>query len=609
MGANLTIYCLEEVTDYFEFERLCHDLMALEGYHAIEPLDGFSDKGRDAIHVNRSGQTTIFAYSVREDWRAKLAGDAREIHKHGHQCDTLVFITTSDVTAGQRDEAVESIRNRYGWELDLFPVERLRILLDVHYPHTKWSHPHIFPPAFLKIQEQLGSTDRRDHLFISYAPGDNVLAEWLARRLTAEGYFVWCNRFKALGGEPYPEDVDRALAARTFRVIGLYSQSSLSDPETVRQRSIALHIGKERGQEFLIPLNVDSIIPDQLDQVTRTLPFITFGHSWARGLAQLLDRLESSGCPKSLMTGKMVAAKTLLVRDVLSDERETLFSNCLKIERLPNTVYRLQAETDIPREKAAELRFSWAYRRVNEERLLSFEKPPSFIKDQYGITEVEQTSWADTDYIEGIRTRHLIRELIRKSLVVKCHEKGLLYCHDAKLQYFPSGLAENDRLKLVRPDGLKTFVLAAGKRTYYTPKGLREYQYHLAPTFEVRSDLTSDFMAILRVRLRFCTPEGRAITGKAANARRKNLTDDWWNKEWFNRFLAVCQYLADDGTISIGEEEPARIVIDMTPAHLDAAFGVDETALDALSVDRQSLLGQESDDLDEDVETSEVPND
>jgi hypothetical protein len=28
MAPNIIIYCLEDVTDYFEFERLCHDLMA-----------------------------------------------------------------------------------------------------------------------------------------------------------------------------------------------------------------------------------------------------------------------------------------------------------------------------------------------------------------------------------------------------------------------------------------------------------------------------------------------------------------------------------------------------------------------------------------------------
>jgi hypothetical protein len=72
MAADPIVYCLEHLTDYSQFERLCHELMALEGYPSIEPLGGCKDKGRDAIHVAQSnGKTTIFCYSVREDWRKK----------------------------------------------------------------------------------------------------------------------------------------------------------------------------------------------------------------------------------------------------------------------------------------------------------------------------------------------------------------------------------------------------------------------------------------------------------------------------------------------------------------------------------------------------------
>ena len=105
---------------------LCNGLMSLEGYNSIEPLGGFSDKGRDAIHVNKSNETTIFAYSVREDWRAKLAEDAEKVHKHGHVCNQLIFITTAKFTPNQRDEAITSIRKEFGWQLDLFGVERLQ---------------------------------------------------------------------------------------------------------------------------------------------------------------------------------------------------------------------------------------------------------------------------------------------------------------------------------------------------------------------------------------------------------------------------------------------------------------------------------------------------
>lgn len=117
MAPNVTIYCLENITDYFEFERLCHDLMSRKGYSDIEPLGGFKDKGRDAVHRSGSGTTSVFAYSVREDWRAKLAEDAAKIHKHGHDCEELVFLTTARFSAGERDEPDNRAgENGVGWD-------------------------------------------------------------------------------------------------------------------------------------------------------------------------------------------------------------------------------------------------------------------------------------------------------------------------------------------------------------------------------------------------------------------------------------------------------------------------------------------------------------
>ncbi|MFE1748829.1 hypothetical protein [Coleofasciculus sp. H7-2] len=154
MAANLTIYCLEKLTDYSEFERLCHDLMFLEGYSSVEPLGGFKDKGRDAIHVNKSQEVTIFAYSVRDDWKYKLATDAAKIAGHSHTCHELVFITTSQPTAGERDKAIADICNQYSWKLKIYGIEWLRLLLDVKHPAIKFEYPQIFPPALLPISNE-----------------------------------------------------------------------------------------------------------------------------------------------------------------------------------------------------------------------------------------------------------------------------------------------------------------------------------------------------------------------------------------------------------------------------------------------------------------------
>ena len=133
----------------------------------------------------------------------------------------------------------------------------------------------------------------RDHLFISYASEDFELAEWLTLKLTNENYKVWCDRFKLLGGESYPKDIDKAIKNETFRVIALLSHKSISKPNPVKERTLAINIGKERGIDFLIPLNVDGLSDTELDWMTTDLVYIDFSKSWAEGLTKLLKKLQS----------------------------------------------------------------------------------------------------------------------------------------------------------------------------------------------------------------------------------------------------------------------------------------------------------------------------
>ena len=596
MGASLTVYCLHQVTDYAEFERLCHDLMSLIGYASIEPLGGFKDKGRDAVHVSISSETTIFAYSVREDWRAKLAEDAEKIYKHGHTCNKLVFVTTAEITPGERDEAIGFINEQYKWPLELYSLERLRNLLDVQFPNVKSIHPQIFPPEFLAIEAQMKRTEQRDHILISYAPEDTVLAEWLARKLTAEGYLVWCERFKSLGGENYPEDVDDAIQRRASCVIALYSQASLNNSDVTRQRSIAFGISKQIPN-FLIALRVEQLPVEKLDQATRRLIFVPFETNWAQGLQQLFTKLEAVGCSKLLLNGKGVAAEAFLERDVLSKSAETVVTNCLHIDRLPEVILRLEPRQTIPREKLDEMKLEWAFRVVDDRLLLSFQRPPQLLVTAYGLRPAGGELWQVNDRMDGIATKNLVSELVRKALAVKCLQKGLQYCQLTNLYYFPFGLVPRDRIKYRWPDGKAASINAVGERKYSRGGRDDHYRYHLSPDFYVSQSLLDDFTVLVRVRVHITDAHGDLLASRAANSRRKDLCKDWWNGEWLTRVLAICQYLADDGKIVIGAQQSEQIVISAEPLSLVSPKGIDEAALDQSSYDREDLLDSEEDDM------------
>jgi hypothetical protein len=168
MAADHIIYCLEQLTDYDQFERLCHDLMARNGHAGIEPLGGSKDKGRDALHegVGPSSEKTVFAYSVREDWSKKLGDDCRKIRGHNHACDRVAFLCTADFTATERDNAVQFVLDSFGWKLDLYGLERLRILLAADQTAIA-QHPQIFCPPFFPQVAGVSLAHARDHLVLA----------------------------------------------------------------------------------------------------------------------------------------------------------------------------------------------------------------------------------------------------------------------------------------------------------------------------------------------------------------------------------------------------------------------------------------------------------
>ena len=67
----------------------------------------------------------------------------------------------------------------------------------------------------------------RDMLFVSHAsPEDDEFACWLALQLAKEGYPVWCDRTKLLGGEPFWEEIEAAIRNRTRRFLFVQSRDS-----------------------------------------------------------------------------------------------------------------------------------------------------------------------------------------------------------------------------------------------------------------------------------------------------------------------------------------------------------------------------------------------
>lgn len=61
--------------------------------------------------------------------------------------------------------------------------------------------------------------DDRNMLFISHAWEDFEFTKWISLKLAKEGFGVWCDLTKLLGGENWPKEINKALQRRTCKFL------------------------------------------------------------------------------------------------------------------------------------------------------------------------------------------------------------------------------------------------------------------------------------------------------------------------------------------------------------------------------------------------------
>lgn len=420
---------------------------------------------------------------------------------------------------------------------------------------------------------------RRDHLFISYATEDWPFVEWLTLRLTAEGYKVWCDRIKLLGGESYPKDIDVAIKWRTFRFLTVLSHHSIKKPNPLKERTMALNLAKERNENFVVPINLDGISPSDLDWMVSDLTFVPFHFGWADGLKQLLKLLEAVNAPRELANGKSAAAGWFEAKQFVTRKQERLWSNLAEVRELPRDIYRYETAFSIPEDERLQLLKQWPH--VNDEQVFwAFEQPPREFDDNYKFSEQGRRQNWNSMRVNDPGLRHLAVRLLNESLKSVALAQGLKVTPDGKACYFPDGWLPNNRLTFEGYDGKPTWISSVGIRNFRTLTGKESCRYHLVPHMRVWLDHEIGCVIQVRVHLFLTNLDGQAIEGKAALRRRKRICRAWWNYQWLARTFAMLQFLAGGKpSIQIGHSSPQRLVISKYPLTAHIAVGLDESQI------------------------------
>lgn len=410
----------------------------------------------------------------------------------------------------------------------------------------------------------------RDHLFLSYAVEDTPLLGWLALRLTAAGYRVWSDRLKLLGGEPYPLDIDYAIKERSFRVLALMSRHSVSKPNPVKERTLALNLAKARNQpDFLIPLNVDGLRPHELDWMTSDLTFIPFYPSWAVGLAALLEKLESVSTPHDPSAGRVILGNTLAALHAPVRREEKLWTNLLPL-RIPAALKRLVLATPDGAWPSDE---TVAVQRGTV--VWTFEEPPSTIH----FEEHSDIDWETMSHRErGDDLVNVVRELASRAFERSCTKRGMRLEEDGTV-WFPKGMLPGDRIQFRNYRGKRTHVNVVGTRRFRSSTGVQESLHHLAAHFSPRLFQFGGHYVRLQVRAHLTDANERPYSdGKMVVRRRKKVCKSWFNHQWLSRLMAILEWLGSGQQRLPFSSARGAFEVTLAPLALSAAFGISEDA-------------------------------
>lgn len=428
----------------------------------------------------------------------------------------------------------------------------------------------------------------REYLFISYATEDGAFAEWLALRLSAEGYRVWCDRIKLLGGESYPRDIDDAIKRSTYRFLAVLSSSSLLKPNPLKERTLALSVAAQRKEPFVIPLNLTGLSASELDWMTADLTFIPFHHGWADGLARLLKALEKAEVPKALPDGRSLVAQFVATRHARSPRHERLWSNVVEVSKLPRFLLQLSAKPGILDQRLAR----WPRYRENDRVSWVFEIPQGL------DVACRKVDWRAEAPASGIRPRNVAVNLVREYIRHRCLARGLKMADDGTRYgqlYFTPEASHNGWLSFDSYDGTRGRVKAIGERRFWVGQDVRETtRYHLAPLFVPMFDVFDTPSIVIRLRLQLTDHLGTALPLAKAIRRRKAICRNWWNYEWLARVLAVSQWLTHGDDANLALTDGCEIRLSPTLRQVSAVEGIDEAEQQAaVSDDETDIVEQE----------------
>jgi hypothetical protein len=405
---------------------------------------------------------------------------------------------------------------------------------------------------------------KRRLVFISHAnPEDNDAAKWLGLRLAAEGYEIWSDVTRLIGGEQFWDTIETVIRETAACVVVLLSEAGHEKPGVLDEVNVAVSTERRLGlKNFVIPMRIDALAFSDIRANIARKNIIDASKNLADGLHQLVVALESLGVPSRKSGNAMSLArwrKSLPTDDERKDslEQSILIENKIKILKWPDVLAKFAEPTHGKKYKNDDLLSPFLAKGSVPGGILCFSSRSELITNSgvnpsVSVSSVLSESAFDGTGLDllGLEPADLTRalsQIVRQSWDEHCASISMQSYELAsgKLCWFEAhGFREKNEVRFLGTDSKmrrRVLVGRSEKRGVYWHFGIEA-----VPSIKDQS-------IRLKAHVIF-TEDGKTPIRSTAkqHSLRRGFCKSWWNDRWRDLLYAMIANLSrDQETFSI----------------------------------------------------------
>ncbi|WP_081295619.1 TIR domain-containing protein [Rhizobium leguminosarum] len=403
-----------------------------------------------------------------------------------------------------------------------------------------------------KSAEQAGSSSEKRTIFISHAnPEDNNIALWLGARLAAEGYEIWSDVTRLIGGEYFWDSIEHVIRERSACVVVLLSKAGHEKQGVLDEVNLAVSVERQRKlKNFVIPIRIDALPFADIRANLARKNVIDGAKDLGEAFGKLLVSLEKLGVPKE--PGDVQASLSRWRNSFPSGPLDQAFSkddllveNKLSILRWPSAIYKITKSE----KTGLAVRPFLATSAVSKGELC-FASPSELTTMLPGVSAVQHSAATTDAVIDGSalgmlgataqESRRALTHIVKQAWNEFCGSRGMqkYELSSSRVCWFEkNGFVEKNEVRFLDhalKSRRKTLVGRSQKRRVYWHFGIE-----IVPNI-------NDHSVRIKPHVVFTENGLDPITSAAKqHSLRRGFCKSWWNDRWRDLLNAMLTNMAN----------------------------------------------------------------